>query len=184
MSAWYAQPWSSLIINKIRFPVYSDLDINEDVVPRDFGELEPNLNGVMRHMYGTDPENSRKVNITWSSSRVRRPPAFSNIWRGDEIEVVPIEPWTVTIPAGQTSITLHRDPYAGSVLIENQGTGEFVDDGSFGVAGRVVTLESALAGDAIIGFLPVLTMLVDERQSSRGEFGALSASWRLSAKEK
>lgn len=183
MSAWYAKPWSSLIINEIAFPVYSDLDINEEMAPREFGTLEDNINGVMRHMYGTNPANSRKVDITWSSSRVRRPPAFFSLWRGDQITVVPIEPWTMVLPAGQTELVLNRPPHPGTVLVEDQGTGEFLDVGSYGVVGSAVHLNAARGAPSIVGFRPVLTMLLDTRTSTRTEFAA-SASWRISAREK
>ena len=182
MAAWYAKKWSELIVNRIAFPVYSDIDISENMTKRKFGELEPNLNGVMRHMYGTDPSLSRKVDYTWSSSRVRRPPAFFDLWDGDEIVVVPIIPWSMVIPAGQTSIVLNRDPYPGSVLIEHLATGEFLPPG-YSVDGRTVSLPSALDADCLAGFKPTLTMLFDDRSNGKSEFAA-SGNWQFSAKEK
>jgi hypothetical protein len=185
MSAWYAKQWSDLILNGVAFPVYSDLDIQEEMTLREFGQLEDNLNGVMGHSYGTIRQNSQKVEYTWSSSKVRRPPAFFDLWRGDEFTAVPIEPWTAVLPAGQTQLILKRDPYPGSVMVEDQATGEWLPSDAYSNDGsRAVNFANSFGAPCLVGFKPIITLIMDSRTNGRGEFVANSASWRVAAKEK
>jgi hypothetical protein len=180
--------WSELIIDGFPLPLESDWEVNEDVTLREFGELEPDLNNIMRHWYGIDPSLGDKVDITWSCSQGRRPPAFSKFQRGNQYQVVPIEPWIDWIPAGQTTVTVCRPIYAGSLVLFDDvyasklGEQPLILGTDYTDAGQVVTLTAARAYRSIVCFLPVLNMMADTRSNSRNERTAISG-YRFAMKE-
>ena len=177
--------WTSLRIDAIPIPREADRDIVEKWGIREFGTLEDNINtGDLRHMYGTDPTNSQKFEISWSCSQSIRMPVLSKIFRGKLCTVVPIFPLEDVIEPGATLVTLCRDPADGIVVLFDDllGEDELIEGVDFTVAGRVVALAAPRAGRIIVSFRPVLSMIIDKWSFTWNERTCV-ASWDLEARE-
>ncbi len=108
-----------------------------------------------------------------------KPPAFDGLWPGRAVTVTCAQRLAVVLAAGTDSVTLERDPAAGSVQAET------FDGRGLGVAavnGRDVTVESHPGGPVSVFYRPVLAMLVTNWSAGLEEWDGLKP-WSLDLEE-
>lgn len=165
---------TSLIISELGIGWQSGLDIHESLKPIEAGELRRTVNGALLNLTAVE---FRKLVLRISSDDIR-PPALSQLWRGDVLTVVPVTEMGDLVPAGGQSRTLVRDPHPGSVRCLTRGFG----DVPCTVVGRVVTLPTPASEAVRIYYRPMLSMMVSGWSIDESE-AAASSSWSLDLEE-
>lgn len=163
-----------LTISGVVFPPGSGRGISQTLTPIGGGEILRTVNGDLVDL--TRPEFQKfATEITCSDMEA---PTLAGIWPGKDVTIGCIKMrWQPVSPAADT-VTLIRDPVAGSVL-------------GYSAAGALVALNTGASNGrslvfvgnvALVGFRPSLVCRVTAWDDNTDEYNA-SVAWKLSAEE-
>lgn len=156
---------------ELAIPRRSAFAVEQEISPApEAGAVEVDVNG---NAIALAAEQHRKFVTSISVGSATEVPALADIWPATKLKIHSIAKLTQTVPPSG-SVTLIRDPVAGSVVCYN-AAGAVV---AHSRTGRNVTA----AGAKYVRFAPILDVVVTEHNWSVNETAA-DSSWSLSARE-
>ncbi|GAB5500991.1 MAG: hypothetical protein PsegKO_33020 [Pseudohongiellaceae bacterium] len=170
-----------LSITGVTFPPGSARGLSEELTPIQSGEVARDMNG---QLVAIDLDGFDKLALRVSASNQLCLPDWGGLKLGDQVVVTPATELTAMIAGGADSVTLPRDPVAGSVravILDEDGSPSPVEIES--VAGQVVTLAAPAPETVFVYWRASLTMLcTSPPPSSFGEWQA-QLGWSVGFEE-
>src|SRR5690606_35639420 len=143
------------------------------------GQIVRDVNGVLMTGSAMKSPWSKKARYVWSASGpgVLNMPGFDHLEHLAALTISPIDPWTFSVPAGETSFVLPRTPVAGTVKLRIPLT-RYLHPHT--ISGKTLSFAStvALKGE----FVPSLSVALIDWDKEVDE-DAARYSWRLEVAE-